>query len=73
MHANDLDVRPHGFDVVGYAGDEAAAANGDKHCIQVGAAQFLQLLQHFHCHRALAGDDIGVVKGVDKGQPLLFL
>ena len=33
----------------------------------------MQLLQHLHGHGALAGNHVGVVKGVDKGQALFFL
>ena len=41
--------------------------------MQIAAAQLLQLAQHFHGNRALAGDDVGVVKGVDKRQAFGFL
>ena len=34
LHANDLDLGPHGLDVVGHTRDQAAAADGDKHRIK---------------------------------------
>jgi hypothetical protein len=73
LHANHLDLGPHGLDVVGHARHQAAAANGHKHGIELVAAQLLQLAQDFHGNRALAGNHVGVVKGVHKGQALLFL
>ena len=73
LHANHLDLGPHCLDVVGHARHQAAAADGHKHGIELVAAQLLQLAQDLHGNRALAGNHVGVVKGVHKGQPLLFL
>jgi hypothetical protein len=73
LHANDLDLGPHRLDVVGHAADQPAAANGHKHRIELVAAQLLQLAQDFHGNRALAGNHVGVVEGVHKGQALFLL
>ncbi len=72
LHPDDLDLRAHRLDVIGHARNQAAAANRDKHGIQPIRAMALQLAQHFHGDRALAGNHVRVVKRVDKGQPLLF-
>jgi hypothetical protein len=63
----------HGLDVVGHARDQASAADGHEDGIEVRAAELLQLAQHLHGNRALAGDHVGVVEGVDEGQPLVLL
>ena len=69
MHANDLDLGAHGLDEVGHAADQATTANGHEHRVQRSGV----LAQHFHGDRALAGDHIGVVKGVNEGQAVFFL
>ena len=69
LNANHLDLGPHGLDVIGHAGDEPATADGHKHRIQLAHVQALELAQYLHRHRTLAGNHIGVVKWVDKGQP----
>ena len=56
------------LDGVGHPGDQPAAANGDHHGI--GA---FQLVQNFQADGPLAGDDLIVIKGVDKGSPSLLL
>ena len=73
LHADDLDLRAHSLDVVGHAGYQAAAPDGDKYRVELALTQALNLPQYFHGNRALAGDHIGVVKGVHKSQPLFFL
>lgn len=73
LHANHLGLRAHRLEVVGHAGNQPAAANGNEHRVEPVAAQCLQLAQHFHGNRALAGDHVGVVEGVDEGQALLLL
>ena len=69
LHANHLDTGAHRLDVIGYAADQATAANGHKHRIQ----RPLVLAQHFHGNGALARDHVRVVKGVHKREALLFL
>ena len=67
LHANDLDLRSHVFDVGSNPGDEPPAAHGD-----VDSMQGLGVLaQDFHGDGALAGDHIRVVEGVNEGQPPL--
>ena len=73
LHANHLDIRPNGLDVVGHAGYQPAAADSDKHRVKLAPAHTLDLPQDFHGNRALAGDHVRVVKGVHKGQSLFFL
>ena len=88
MHANDFDIGIHRLDVVGHTRDEAPAANGYKHGVQAGAflatllvarlgslvrAQNLHLAQHFHGHRALTSNHVGVIKGMHKGESLFLL
>ena len=70
LHANDLDLRANGLDVVGHARDQATAANGHKYGVQPVGAVALQLAQHFHGHGALSGNHVRVVKRVHKGQAL---
>ena len=73
LNTNHLDLRPHRLDVVGHAGYQPAAANSDKHRVKLALTHALNLSQYFHGNRALAGNHIGVVKGVHKSQPLFFL
>jgi len=67
LHANDFDAWSQALDISGYATDEAASANGHKHRVNVIGL----LAQNLHGNRALAGDDIGVVKRMHEGQLLV--
>ena len=69
LHADHPDLGAHGLDVVGHASNQPAAANGDKH----GIERALVLAQQLHGDGALAGNHLGVVKRVNKGQPLRLL
>ena len=69
LHANDFNFGPDGLDVIGHARNEATATNGHKHSVQ----RALMLAQDFHGNGALAGNDIGIVKGMDKGHAHFFL
>ena len=68
LHADDADLGPHGLDVRRHARNEAPAADRYEHSVD----RALVLAQDFHCHRALACNDVGVVKGVDKTLPLFL-
>ncbi len=48
------------------AGDQAPASHRDNDGVKVGA-----LLEQFQPQRPLAGDDLGIVEGMDEGQPAL--
>jgi len=52
----------YGFDGSGDAGDEASAANGDDDGFDIG-----DVFENFQAQRALAGDDVGVIKAGDVG------
>ncbi len=69
LHANHLDLRAHGLDIGRNAGDQAATADRHEHRVQRSRV----LAQDFHGDGALAGDDFGIVEGVDEGQLVLFL
>ena len=73
LHANDLDLWTHGFDVVGHPRNQSAAPDGDEHRVQALQIQTLELAQHFHRNGALTCNHVGVVKRVDKGHARLFL
>ncbi len=62
-----LDPRPHRARRDRVAGDQPAAADRDHQHVEIG-----DLLQHLQRDRALAGDDQGVVVGVDPGQVALL-
>ena len=64
LHADHFDLGAHCLDVSGDAGDEAAAADGHED----GIDRPLVLTQDFHRHRALTGDDMRVVEGMDESQ-----
>ena len=64
---------PQRLDVVGNTRDQAAAADGHEDGVEPVRTQAPQLAQHFHRDRALAGDHMGVVEGVDEGQALFLL
>nr|GEU28525.1 hypothetical protein [Tanacetum cinerariifolium] len=68
LHADDLDVRADRLDVAGNAGNQPAAADGDKNCVDRPRV----LAQDFHADRALAGNYVRIVERVDKGQLLFF-
>ena len=69
LHTDHLDLGAHGLDEVGHAADQTTTANGHEHSVQRPGV----LAQHFHGDRALAGDHVRVVKGVDEGQAVFFL
>ena len=54
---------PYGFDIGGDAGDQPAAADGHEDGMQRAGV----LAQNFHRDGALAGDNFGIVIGVDVG------
>ena len=66
LHADDLHFRAHRLDVSRLASDQAAPADGDEHRVE----RALVLAQDLHRHRALAGDDIGIVEGMHEGQEI---
>src|SRR5262245_11846174 len=57
-------LRPQALDVGSHPADEAAPAHGREH----GMQRALHLAQDLHADRALAGDHVGVVVGVDEGE-----
>ena len=67
LHADHLDARFDRFRRDRIAGDQAAAADGDDERLEVRVRR-----QQFERDRALAGDDLIVIEGVDEGE-LLFL
>ena len=69
LHTDHFDLRSHGLDVVGHPGDQAPAPDGHEDRVKLAG----DLSQHLHGHGALTRDHIGVVKGVHKGEALLFL
>ena len=64
LDADHARLGPKGLHVGGDAGDQAAAADGDEH----GADRLVALTQDLHADRALAGDHVRVVVGMDEGQ-----
>src|SRR5690606_24564853 len=64
LHADHLDFGAYGFDVSRNAGDDAAAADGDENGVNI----VRMLTQDFHSYRALTGNDVWVVKRMDKSQ-----
>ncbi len=68
LDADDPDFRPQPLDVGRHAGDQAAAA--DRNVDRMDRAGMLA--QQLHRHRALPGDHVGIVVGMDKGR-LRFL
>ncbi len=69
LHADDLDLRPHGLDIGSHPGDQAAAADRDEDRVD----RPLVLAQDLHRHRALAGNHVGIVERMDEAQAALFL
>ena len=67
LHANDVDAGLEGARRGGDAGNQAAAAHGNHQRIQVRL-----VAHHFQADGALAGNDQGVIKGVDEGQAALL-
>ncbi len=61
LHADDAHLRPQGLDRGADAGEQPAAADGDDDRVEVR-----RLLEDFERHRALAGDDVGVVERVQE-------
>ena len=66
LNADDADLGIGFLEGAGDAADEAAAADGDDDGFEVG-----NLLEEFEADGALAGDDFGVVEGMDEGAALL--
>ncbi len=69
LHADYAHLGPHGLDVGRHARYQATAADGHENRVQ----RPLVLAQDLHRHRALAGDDVGVIEGVHEAQPLGLL
>ena len=65
LDADHLDLRLDRPRRRGAARDQAAAADGHHQHLEPG-----HLVQHLQRHRALAGDDMGVVVGMDEDAPL---
>ena len=68
LNAVDFHARIHLFDGKCDAGNESAATHGNDDGVHV-----FELGQDFQADRSLPGNDVFVVKGVDKGQLTLFL
>ena len=64
LDADDPDLRAQPLDVRGDAADQAAAADRDEDRVD----RLAQLAQDLHRDRALAGDHVDVVVGVDEDQ-----
>ena len=69
LDPDDLDLRPHGLDVRGDAGDEAAAPDGDEHRVD----RVLVLAQDLHADGPLPGDHVRVVERMHEGVSVAFL
>lgn len=69
MNTDDPNIGPHLFEVGSDAGDEAAAADRHKNCIN----RILVLGKQLHGNRALASNHVGIVKRMDKREPLRAL
>ena len=68
LHADDAHIGPRLFHRAGDAADQAAAA--DRHHDRF---DIRKLLQHLEPDRALPGDDLIVIEGMDEGELLLLL
>src|SRR5690606_35097888 len=68
LHTDDLDLGTQLLHISGHARNQAAAADGHEDGID-GAGM---LAQYLHAYGALPGNDIGIVKRMDKGK-LFFL
>ena len=66
LHADHLDLRPEGLHVGRHPCYQAAATHGHEDGMQGVAV----LAHDLHGHRALTGDDLGVVVGVDEAHAL---
>ena len=62
LYANDFGFGANGFDVFADTSNQATTTNSDKDGINRG----LVMLQNFLGDGSLAGDDIGIIKGVNK-------
>ena len=69
LHADHAHLGTHGLDVTRHARNQTAAADGHEDGVQ----RALVLAQDLHRHRALAGDDIGIVEGMHESQALVPL
>ncbi len=69
LHADDLDVGAHLFDVGRHARDQSAAADGAED----GVDRRLVLAQYLHGDGALSGDHIGIVERVHESELSFFL
>jgi len=66
LHADHPGLGPDVFHVGGHPRDQPPAAHRDKD----GMGRIGVLTQDLHADGALSGDHLGVVEGVDEGQPL---
>ena len=69
FHPHNAHLGPEAFDIGGDAGDQAAAA--DRHINDIGRIR--ALAQDLQADRALAGDHIGIIKGMDEAEAPLLL
>ncbi len=69
LNPDDAYLGPYRFDIGRHAADQAAPTDGNKHGMQWP----LVLAQDFHRHRALARDDVRIIKGVHIGQAVQCL
>ena len=68
LYAVHLDLRAQGLDGKGDAGNQSAAAHRHHHSVHIR-----QLVENFQTNRALPGDDLLVIVGVNKGHVVLLL
>ncbi len=68
LHPDDPDARVQRLRVRRDAGYQAAAADRHENGVDLVA---MMLAQNLHGDRALSGDDVGIIKGVDEHQPAL--
>ena len=62
LDADNFDFRAQPFHICGDAGNQSAAADGHKYRVQ----WFVVLAQDLHADRALPGDHVGIVVGMDE-------
>ena len=68
LHADNSGVRPDIPQISSHAGQQSAAAATDKHIVQ----RLLGLSYQLNCHCALTSNHVGVIEGVNKGEPFRF-
>ena len=66
--ANDADVGPQPFDIGGNAGSQAASAHGHIDGAEIAG----MLAEQFERNRALPGDNVGIIEGVDDDIAVAF-